>query len=95
MDPPAHALVLSADAKTQTQALQRTQTCLPLLRGQVTAQTLGRHRQQEFLAFLDHLAPDPSVPRCPRNPMGNPLLETGPDIIGRWAKTRQRGQHVG
>ncbi len=84
MDPPAQALVLSGDEKTQMQALQRTQTRLPLQpgrptththdyirhgpttlcaalhvqTGQVTAQTQARQRQQECLAFLDHLAAD-------------------------------------
>ena len=39
MDPPAHALVLSVDAKTQIQALQRTQPSLPLQPGHPATQT--------------------------------------------------------
>ncbi len=82
LDPPAQALVLSVDEKTQIQALERTQASLPLQpgqpatqthdyirhgtttlfaalnvqTGQVQAQTQAKHRQQEFLAFLDTLA---------------------------------------
>ena len=82
LDPPAHALVLSVDEKTQIQAQERNQASLPLQSVQpatqihdyirhgttalcaalhvqtvlVQAQTQAKHRQQEFLAFLDALA---------------------------------------
>jgi len=39
MNPPDHALVLSVDEKTQIQALDRTQPCLPLNAGQIERRT--------------------------------------------------------
>lgn len=80
--PPANAVVLCVDEKSQIQALDRTQPALPMrsglperrthdyirhgtttlfaaleiATGKVTAACKPRHRHQEFLAFLKHLA---------------------------------------
>jgi transposase len=79
LDPPAHAVVLSVDEKSQIQALDRTQPGLPMkpgrlgtmthdykrhgtttlfaaldvLEGTVIGQCMQRHRNQEFLRFLN------------------------------------------
>src|SRR5215468_8069914 len=79
IDPPAHAVVLSIDEKSQIQALDRTQPGLPMkkgrcatmthdykrhgtttlfaaldiLEGKVIGRCMQRHRQQEFLRFLN------------------------------------------
>ena len=86
MSPPARALVLCVDEKSQCQALERSQPLLPLRPGQperathdyhrhgttslfaaldiATGKVIGRchsrHRQQEFLRFLDQI--DRGVP---------------------------------
>lgn len=86
LSPPARALVLCVDEKSQCQALERSQPLLPLRPGQperathdyyrhgttslfaaldiATGKVIGRchsrHRQQEFLRFLDQI--DRSVP---------------------------------
>jgi transposase len=80
--PPANAIVLCVDEKSQIQALNRTQKTLPMqpghaeqrthdyvrhgtttlfaaleiATGKVTGLCKNRHRHQEFLAFLKHLA---------------------------------------
>ena len=67
MNPPAHALVLCIDEKSQIQALDRTQpgspvkkgragtttlfAALDVLKGEVIGQCMPRHRHQEFLKF--------------------------------------------
>ncbi|MEQ4210499.1 IS630 family transposase, partial [Actinopolymorpha sp. B9G3] len=82
LDPPANAVVLCCDEKSQIQALDRTQPVLPMqpglaerrthdyirhgtatlfaaleiATGKVTGLTQPRHRHQEFLRFLKHLA---------------------------------------
>jgi transposase len=69
LDPPAHAIVLSVDEKSQIQALDRTQPGLPLKKGRLGTMTLfaalnvldgtvigrnmQRHRHQEFIRFLN------------------------------------------
>src|SRR5499426_1863873 len=69
VDPPAHAIVLSLDEKSQIQALDRTQPGLPMkpgrhgtttlfaalnvLDGSVIGQCMQRHRHQEFIRFLN------------------------------------------
>src|SRR4051812_19416735 len=79
MDPPAHAVVLSLDEKSQIQALERTRPDLPLASGHPAAQThdytrhgtttlfaalnvlegtvlgrcMQRHRNGEFIRFLN------------------------------------------
>jgi transposase len=81
MSPPENAIVLSVDAKSQVQALDRTQPLLPMTPGQAerrtpdyvrngttslfaaldvaTGQVIGkgyrRHRQREFLKFLNEI----------------------------------------
>lgn len=76
VDPPAHAIVLSFDEKSQIQALDRTQPGLPLKKGRLGTMTLfaalnildgtviGRnmqqHRHQEFIRFLNTI--NASVP---------------------------------
>jgi transposase len=86
MSPPARALVLCVDEKSQCQALERSQPLLPMRPGQperrthdyhrhgttslfaaldiATGKVIGRchsrHRQQEFLRFLDQI--EDSVP---------------------------------
>jgi hypothetical protein len=68
VDPPAHAVVLSVDEKSQIQALDRTQPGLPLkpgpcgttlfaalnlLEGKIIGRCMQRHRHQEFIRFLN------------------------------------------
>src|SRR6266446_5789639 len=56
VDPPAHAVVLSVDEKSQIQALDRTQPGLPMKRGRagtVIGSNMQRHRHQEFIRFLN------------------------------------------
>ena len=68
VDPPAHAVVLSVDEKSQM-ALKRTQPSLPMKKGRagtttlfaamnvldgtVIGQCMQRHRHQEFIRFLE------------------------------------------
>jgi hypothetical protein len=63
VDPPAHAVVLSIDERSQIQALDRTQPGLPMKRGRadttlgvldgkVVGRCMQRHRHQEFIRFL-------------------------------------------
>ena len=82
LDPPANAIVLCVDEKSQIQALNRTQKTLPMqpghaeqrthdyvrhgtttlfaaleiATGRVTGVCKPRHRHQEFVGFLRHLA---------------------------------------
>ncbi len=89
MSPPANAIVLSIDEKSQVQALDRTQPLLPMTPGQAergtpdyvrngttslfaalnvaTGAVIGkcyrRHRQHEFLKFLNEI--DSHVPKEP------------------------------
>ena len=55
LDPPGNAVVLSVDEKTQIQALERTQTVLPLSTGTVRAISpkYRRHGAVDFFAALD------------------------------------------
>lgn len=57
MDPPAHAVVLSLDEKSQIQALERTRPDLPLAPGYPAAQThdYTRHGTTTLFAALDVL----------------------------------------
>ena len=57
VDPPAHAVVLSVDAKSQIQALARTQAPLPMKPGQPTTHThdYKRHGTTTLFAALDVL----------------------------------------
>lgn len=57
-DPPAHAVVLSVDEKSQIQALDRTQPGLPLKRGRCGTMThdYKRHGTTTLFAALDVLA---------------------------------------
>lgn len=57
MDPPAHAVVLSLDEKSQIQALERTRPDLPLAPGHPAAQThdYTRHGTTTLFAALDVL----------------------------------------
>lgn len=89
LQPPANAIVLCVDEKSQIQALERTQPILPIrpglperathdykrngtaslfaaleiATGRVTDRTFERHRHNEFLAFLQHVAA--AYPRKP------------------------------
>ena len=58
MDPPAHAVVLSIDEKSQIQALERTRPDRPLAAGHPAAQThdYTRHGTTTLFAALDVLA---------------------------------------
>lgn len=58
VDPPAHAVVLSVDEKSQIQALDRTQPGLPLKRGRCGTMThdYRRHGTTTLFAALDVLA---------------------------------------
>jgi len=55
MDPPAHAVVLCVDEKSQIQALDRTQPLLPMRPGQVERRThdYRRHGTTSLFAALD------------------------------------------
>lgn len=55
LEPPTNAVVLSVDEKTQIQALERTQTVLPLTTGRVKAISpkYKRHGTVDFFAALD------------------------------------------
>ncbi|GJD43844.1 hypothetical protein AFCDBAGC_1703 [Methylobacterium cerastii] len=57
VDPPAHAVVLSVDEKSQIQALARTQEPLPMKPGQPTTRThdYKRHGTTTLFAALDVL----------------------------------------
>lgn len=57
VDPPAHAVVLSIDEKSQIQALDRTQPSLPLKRGRAGTMThdYKRHGTTTLFAALDVL----------------------------------------
>src|SRR3974390_283948 len=57
VDPPAHALVLSVDEKSQIQALDRTQPGLPMKKGRCATMThdYKRHRTTPLFAALDIL----------------------------------------
>ena len=57
MNPPAHAVVLSIDEKSQIQALERTRPALPLAEGHPAAQTHDyvRHGTTTLFAALDVL----------------------------------------
>lgn len=57
MSPPAHAVVLSVDEKSQIQALERTQAGLPLKRGRpaTTAHDHARHGTTTLFAALNVL----------------------------------------
>jgi transposase len=57
VDPPAHAIVLSVDEKSQIQALDRTQPGLPLKRGRAGTMThdYKRHGTTTLFAALDVL----------------------------------------
>ena len=67
LDPPAHALVLSVDEKTQI-ALERTQASLPLQPGQPATQTHDYIRHGTTTLFGPELCrPDRSRPRPRRN----------------------------
>ena len=60
LDPPAHAVVLSIDEKSQIQALDRTQPGLPMKAGRCGTMTddYKRHRHQEFIRFLNAIERD-------------------------------------
>jgi DDE superfamily endonuclease len=72
VDPPAHAVVLSVDEKSQIQALDRTQPGLPLKRGRAGTMThddkaerdddpiRGDERTRRNLDRPQHAAPSPS-----------------------------------
>ena len=57
LDPPEKSLVLCCDEKTQCQALERTQPCLPLGRGHIRTQTHDyiRHGTVTLFAALSYL----------------------------------------
>src|SRR5512135_3105862 len=57
IDPPAHAMVLSVDEKSQIQALDRTQPGLPLKKGRCATMThdYKRHGTTTLFAALDVL----------------------------------------
>jgi hypothetical protein len=57
VDPPAHAIVLSVDEKSQIQALDRTQPCLPLKKGRLGTMThdYKRHGTTTLFAALNVL----------------------------------------
>ena len=58
LDPPAHAVVLSVDEKSQTYDYKRNGTttlfaALNILDGTVIGRNMQRHRHQEFIRFLN------------------------------------------
>src|SRR5438477_3939828 len=80
VDPPAHAVVLSIDEKSQIQALDRTQPGLPIKPGRCQTMThdYKRHGTTTLFAALSvldgtlHAAPPPPrvhpLPQCRRAP---------------------------
>ena len=71
VDPPARAMVLSVDEKSQIQALDRTQPGLPLKKGRLGTMThdYKRHGTTTLFAALDVLdgsghRPQHAAPRC-------------------------------
>jgi len=67
MNPPAHALVLCVDEKSQVQALDRTQPLLPMMPGQCARRThdYERHGTTSLFAALD-VATGKVIGRCHR-----------------------------
>jgi hypothetical protein len=67
IDPPAHAVVLSVDEKSQIQALDRTQPGLPMKQGRAGTMTRDykRHGTTTLFAALNILAAASFNP-CPR-----------------------------
>src|SRR5487761_2106086 len=55
LNPPARALVLCCDEKSQCQALERTQPGLPLGDGKILSRTAQHHTHKEWLAFLKQI----------------------------------------
>ena len=65
VDPPAHAIVLSVDEKSQIQALDRTQPGLPMKKGRAGTMThdYKRHGTTTLFAALDVLEGKRRSPR--------------------------------
>src|SRR5665213_3565094 len=70
VDPPAHAIVLSVDEKSQIQALDRTQPGLPLKQGRLGTMThdYKRHGTTTLFAALNVLQ-GKVIGRCMQRPM--------------------------
>ncbi len=66
VDPPAHAIVLSVDEKSQIQALDRTQPGLPLKKGRAGTMThdYKRHGTTTLFAALNVLDARSSAAAC-------------------------------
>ena len=79
MAPPAHAVVLSIDEKTQIQALDRTQPGLPLKKGRCAIMThdYKRHGTTTLFAALNVLdslpRPDPGEPLSASTPLATAI----------------------
>ena len=79
VDPPAHAIVLSLDEKSQIQALDRTQPGLPMKKGRVGTMThdYKRHGTTTLFAALNVL--DGSVlGRCRQRYRSGPACPPAP-----------------
>jgi transposase len=69
LDPPARALILCCDEKSQCQALERTQPGLPLAQGQIATRTHDyyRHGTVTLFAALNYLNGKILAERAPRH----------------------------
>jgi transposase len=69
LDPPAQAVVLCCDEKSQCQALERTQPGLPLGQGQIATRTHDyyRHGTVTLFAALNYLSGKILAERAPRH----------------------------
>jgi len=69
LDPPAQAVVLCCDEKSQCQALERTQPGLPLGQGQISTRTHDyyRHGTVTLFAALNYLSGKILAERAPRH----------------------------
>ena len=115
VDPPAHAVVLSVDEKSQIQALDRTQPGLAMkkgrgatmthdykrngtttlfaalntLTGEVYGQNMARHRQQEFIRFLNALEREISAGKVVHVVLDNVSSHKTPEVR-RWLARHPR-----
>jgi hypothetical protein len=72
VDPPAHAIVLSVDEKSQIQALDRTQPGLPMKKGRLGTMTHDYKRHGTTTLF---------AARCPRR-QGHWPMYAAPSSLG-------------
>jgi transposase len=115
VDPPAHAVVLSIDEKSQIQALDRTQPGLPMkkgrcatmthdykrngtttlfaalniLEGRVIGRCMQRHRNQEFIRFLNAVEREVAADKAVHVVLDNYATHKHPKVTA-WLQRHQR-----